>query len=367
LPDAGGDNLKGFAARIEREFEAANRGTDLELRRFDPNDDFYDLDTVSKWLGAAGPAEYDVVEIDTILLGELNLKVPIPTWSLPLRSWHEAARIAVRQGNEVLGVPHWLCSYFVMGSDPELGSVRSVSALARVLKSSAPPNTRLLAGDFQGSFTLPTYYLDAWADINISGDVESALRAAPENRVIRDLKQFSDLCVKDRDNPCLTDAKYNDDGLAAATEVATGGAQSLVAYSERLHHLQRASQTNKEWTLVSAPVGNGRHPAVFVDALVRSPQCTGSCAAAAASFAEYLTRTSTLEWMMLSDDVDTSSIPRYLIPAHRDAYTTRVLADAHYKQINAQLTLARPYPRFGFYHIRGDLRDRVREQLVQRK
>lgn len=234
------------------------------------------------------------------------------------------------------------------------------------LKSSAPANTRLLAGDLQGSFTLPSYYLDAWADTHPLREVEDALRPAPETNVIGQLKQFSGLCSKDGENACLTDAKYNDDGLAAAADVAAGNAHSMVAYSERLHHLRRAAAKEAEWTLVSAPVGAGRGPAVFVDALVRSPQCSGQCATAAAAFADYLTKPSTFEWIMLSDDATKNGIPRYLIPAHRNAYTARVLEDPYYRQINTQLVSARPYPRFGLYYIRGDLRDRLREQLIRK-
>jgi thiamine pyridinylase len=366
LPDAADDKFQALATRVEREFEAANPGIDLQLRPLDVNDEqFYDIDELAKWLGTSGPPEYDLVEVDTILLGELNLRVSLPAWSaLPARAWHEAASLAVRVNGKNLGVPHWLCSYFVMGTDARLSTVRNISQLASTLKSSASPGSRLLAGDLQGSFTLPSYYLDAWADTYPGRDTENALKPATDSVVVGRLREFSALCSKDGQNPCLTDAKYNDDGLTAAKDVAKGTAHSLVAYSERLHHLRRAAGMVKTWTLASAPVGGGRHPAVFVDALVRSPKCIGGCERAASAFSHYITQPATVEWMVLSDDVNENRVPRYLIPAHSEAYTARVLSDPYYRQIRSQLIHARPFPRFGFYYIRADLRDRLRDQLL---
>lgn len=111
--------------------------------------------------------------------------------------------------------------------------------------------------------------------------------------------------------------------------------------------------------------GNWTASGGFVDALVRSRQCIRECATAAAAFADYLTGPSTLEWMLLSDDAANNRVPRYLIPAHRDPYTARVREDPYYHQINAQLVSSRPYPSFGLYYIRGDLRNRLREELLK--
>ena len=42
------------------------------LRPLDKNDDFYDTDTLNKWLAPTpGNDSYDIVEVDTLLLGEM--------------------------------------------------------------------------------------------------------------------------------------------------------------------------------------------------------------------------------------------------------------------------------------------------------
>lgn len=84
LPDTLGDKFLSLLARVEREFEAQNQSIDLVLRPLDPNDDFYDSATLSKWL-TADPAGggYAMVEVDTVVLGELidaNLLTP---WVTP--------------------------------------------------------------------------------------------------------------------------------------------------------------------------------------------------------------------------------------------------------------------------------------------
>src|SRR5262245_38480576 len=91
IPDALGDKYAALQTRIKREFEERCQAT-LVLRPLDPADEgFYDLDTLTAWLNRDHP-QYDLVEVDTSLLGELAATKLIAPWGKGIREtdWHPA-------------------------------------------------------------------------------------------------------------------------------------------------------------------------------------------------------------------------------------------------------------------------------------
>ncbi|CAF4734669.1 unnamed protein product, partial [Rotaria magnacalcarata] len=77
----------------------------LQLRPLSTNDDFYDLNLLSKWLMADGSG-YDIVEIDTVLLGDLvNIGLVAPQFinSRSQADWHAAANMAVHINHAIYG------------------------------------------------------------------------------------------------------------------------------------------------------------------------------------------------------------------------------------------------------------------------
>ncbi|HEX2688672.1 MAG TPA: hypothetical protein VHN14_18750 [Kofleriaceae bacterium] len=76
---------------------------------------------------------------------------------------------------------------------------------------------------------------------------------------------------------------------AAATSIEPAILRELGYYSERLHPILSAAGKIDRARLhvASASLGQGNHPMLFTDALVRSPRCEGACADAARRFAAY--------------------------------------------------------------------------------
>jgi thiamine pyridinylase len=97
LPDSVGDQFKSLLEFIKTQFDTVHPDVSLELRPMNSNDDFYDLSTLSQWLASNGSG-YDVVEIDTILLGDLvNAGLVAPQFVIPDNhsDWIPAAANAV--------------------------------------------------------------------------------------------------------------------------------------------------------------------------------------------------------------------------------------------------------------------------------
>ncbi|KAL5516633.1 hypothetical protein EMCRGX_G002018 [Ephydatia muelleri] len=167
----------------------------------DPNlTDPYKLDNLRTYLGS-GASAYDLAEVDTILLGELvrsNLIQPDPNPDVPVNdtSFLRSAVDAVRYNGHQYGIPTLVCANF----------------LAEITSLKGRQDAVNLIGSFRGSWSLSGHYLNAY--INKYGAYaidEGVLSNPPEQRgILRNIKQFSDSCVrKNGNNPCI-DNTYKD-------------------------------------------------------------------------------------------------------------------------------------------------------------
>src|SRR6266478_1757474 len=114
LPDSGRDQFASFTRFVEGAFRTKYPTINLVLRPMDPNDDFYDWDTLKAWL--TSPAEkpgYDLIEVDTVLLGDLVTAGLVAPWErVPgTADWHPVSARAVRINDAVYGIPHLLCGH----------------------------------------------------------------------------------------------------------------------------------------------------------------------------------------------------------------------------------------------------------------
>lgn len=366
LPDAANDKFKELARRIEEEFELENPSIDLVLRPLNPiDDDFYDFDTLSGWLTTPIPSGgYHIVEVDAVLLGDLASKGVIAPWTMVPQEedWHPASSAAVRINDKVYGVPHWLCSYFIFSRDASVAEAKTIKDLLAAYKSmdSGKP---LLAGNLLGSWDLPAEYLDAWADTYGRQKLDQAISPVLDQAVVDGLKHFAQACMTGEKNPCL-DGTYKDAPESAAKQFAATGAHSLFGYSERLHFVMKGGARPEDMKIASAPLGQGSHPLVFVDALVLRRDCDAICQKGARAFAMYMNSPKTHEWIGMSRDAGAGAVPRYLLPATRSAFRTDGLrSDPHYQQFEAEIRHAAAYPNTGLLQQRKVMRDRILADL----
>ena len=98
IPDSGGDKYSSLLRSIKAGFEKQYPTIELVLRPLDQSDDFYDFDTLSRWLTSKDQEAYDLVEVDTVILGDLVTAGLISAWPDPPGSsdWHPVANRSVR-------------------------------------------------------------------------------------------------------------------------------------------------------------------------------------------------------------------------------------------------------------------------------
>jgi thiamine pyridinylase len=373
IPDAAGDQFKALSLRIEAEFEAAHPEVDLVVNPPCFEDDVYDPQAISKGLSReASECGYDMAEIDTFLLRDVVAAGAIRPWDeLPSGiTWHPAAVEASTVEGELFGVPHWACGYFVFSRDEAIRKAGSVSALLQALKD-APSPAPNMAVNLLGSWDTPALYLDAWADTNGVAGVASVLASETyDAAVLEALRQVALECQENAENPC-TDGTYDrlENFDLPAQRFAAGEVDATLGFSERLHTILKSSSDPGKASAISisiAPLGEGNHPLLFTDSFVVSKRCVEGCAEAAVAFVEYMSASSTYEWILMSEDAaEDGRVPRYLMPPSLDAYAApKLAADPYYAAIKADTQTGVNFPNGGLFAKKDAMRDDIVEAIT---
>ncbi|WP_428267505.1 hypothetical protein [Haliangium sp.] len=356
-----------LASWIEQDFETQHPEIDLVVRTMERSYDWlpgyvsdlaYEIDQTVAALTQEGDDSQDLIEVDTMILGALIERNAVAPFALSEPSFLPSAQEAVSQDGETWGVPHWTCGYFVISED---AGVREANDLTALLDRLADAGTERadIVGDIDGSWDAVMVYLDAFIDSYGDGDVQAALAAETLDPMVDSaLRALGTSCAQDGEAMCGSDG---------VEKFATGGADALIGYSERLHPiLATEGRTVANLHIASAPLGSGSHPMLFTDALVLSPRCSSErCQEAARAFASYYVSDRVFEVVLMGLDTDTS-VARYLLPSTTTAFDTdAVAADPYYRQLEEEIQGARAYPTSGVPEARerGAIQAQVKTAL----
>ncbi len=360
IPDAAGDHYASLLQRIEVDFERANPGIDLILRPLNRSEDFYDIAFVKSLLtGTNREPVHDVIEVDTVILGDLVSQGLLSPWPSQARDadWFPVAERAVLLNETVYGVPHLLCGFFIFGRAESVTKAQSVEELIAALDSLGGPGPHL-AGDFLGSWEMTAAYLDAWVDTYPDDAPAAALAHPADAAVVEGLRNLLQRCSRGNSNPCLTGEYHDNDSAPEA--FARGRADTLFGYSEGLHAVLSAKDPPSNISVESAPLGHGNHPLLFTDALTIRDRVSPDVAAAALQFAKYLNSPATQEMLLFGLESPKPSVPTYLLPATRSAFKApRLHDDPFYRVFRKAILRGSPFPNVGVAATRKRLRDEV--------
>ena len=353
---------------IEADFESKNAHVDLVVRSLEKSHDWkpeyvgdlaYEIDKSVAALTTEGTDSQHLVEVDTMILGALVERGAVATFGIANPDFLPAAAEAVTWEGESYGVPHWTCGYFVIAEDSAIRSAENLHDLLSILKSAAT-NRVDLVGALDGSWDSVMVYLDAFRDTYPGRDMEEALSQAElDPAVAASFRSIGAACSKDGKNHCGSDG---------VDFFATGNADALIGYSERLNPiLAHAENKVTELHIASATLGSGDEPTLFTDALVMSPNCsTTQCREAAQKFASYYVSDEVFEVVLMTLDAGSSAPPRYLLPSTTTAFDFgKVAADRLYKELKTEIEGAKPYPNYGVPEAgeRGEIREKLKGAL----
>ncbi|MET0404411.1 MAG: hypothetical protein ABW123_18510 [Cystobacter sp.] len=369
IPDAAGDGFQALSARIESEFEAEHPEVDLVVNPPCFKDDLYEPSELARSLRGEGECPYELVEVDSSLLGELVDTGAVKPWpALPAGPrWHPAGISAATVRGQFYGVPHWQCAHYIVSRDEAVSRARTVDELVQALAARNTP-AQDLAANLLGSWNLPSLYLDAWTDSHGPENLRSALTTeAYDTDVLAGMKRLAGACATAGVNPCI-DGTYDENLDLPEVLFAQGRADATLGFSERLHTLLKnlpPDANRSELRISPAPLGQGNHPLLFTDVFVLASRCTGACEQAARDFTAYISRASTYGWIVLGEDAPAEGrIPRYLMPSNLEVYELPgVKADSFYPGIGAATATGAPFPNSGLLDIRKTMRDAILDAL----
>ena len=357
-------NATSFFQWIETDFEAKHPDIDLVVRplakSFGLADLAYEPDqTAAALTDERNPDFQHLVELDTLILGALAQRGAIAPFAVQNARFLPAAAEAVTWNNQTVGVPHWTCGYFVISEDPTIRTATNIFDLVSILSAQATPRVDL-AGDLANPWDAITGYLDAFRDTYPRGDLQQAVTQPGMDPDVKDyLSMLQSACSKDGVSYC---------GADAVDLFATGNADALIGYSERLNPiLAHAKKTVGTLHVASATLGDGDAPALFTDALVLSPRCSSlQCQSAAQRFATYYVSDAVFEVALMALDAGLGSVPRYLLPSTTSAFEYGLVGtDRLYGQLKEEIKKGRPFPNNGVLEAQesGILQQEMKEAL----
>lgn len=375
LPDLAGDELKALRQFIKAEFEKECPGAAVEV---ESSADPYNLEEmIAKHLGT-GDEAYDIMEVDTLLLGDLvksgKLQLLDGSVSVTEKDYPASAVQAVKYSPDKLyGVPTLQCANFLMEiadvghtpSTPLLQDWTSFEQLKKAVDKAKNSHKLVMAGDFRATLALPLIYVDAYVDAHGAGSVYQGLHSQLDAHVVNDMKLFSDFGVLPSGKNPVTDGTYDGDKPECHQRLIEDITDSehilMYAFSENVKEVLQCSAKKKRskcvLNIVSPPLGKSNHLLTYTDAVVVNKSRFGDSQRAdlIKKFIRFYTSLAFRTKIAFGEDLPVNVPgPRYVIPARKDFFTQqKVVDDACYKNIHLALQHSVAAPNHDVYS-KGD-------------
>lgn len=343
LPTLPTDNFENLVKYVVQTYQAQSPQVLLNAV-LNQQVDIYSFTALPTLLGAQG---YDVMELDMLYLGFLassNLINPAQiTGSAPLPVGLTGASY---QG-QLWGIPSWLCMDFIYSGSSSLSQQATLTGLLQFL-ASMPGNKPALVGDFNGSWRLPSIYINAYVQAHGGyGSISQSMQMPPDTSVITNLVNLTNNCAYAGSNNCTNNTYHN--GANGTTEqvFATGQASNDMGFSEQSFYVNLYGPVSPLY-IIPTPWGQTPQPLLFEDAFVTNKTtCAPStaCATDAQNFTTLMTGVAMKNYIVQSQDLPANSPWRTLLVATADFWSQQsIINNAFYSQYRQVFATAQPFP-----------------------
>jgi thiamine pyridinylase len=363
LPDLDNDNHRNLLGYIKDEFEKLYPSVHIIFRPMNVNDEFYDVPQVIDWLD--GPAGvYDIVEIDTVILGDLvDAGVVAPQYissRYPPADWHPAALGGVTVNGEIYAYPHLLCAILLFTRDNGIASAVTIDDFIRAANAAKPKYAYNIVGNLNSSWDVTALYLDSYRETHppytqLYGSFD--YWDAPD---LPNLRRIAQLCaLYPNINHCL-DGTFSDKYDEPARIFATKQAHGMYGYSERLHQIFKegmaAGISDLTVKIIPMPLGDiPNEPLFYTDAFVFRRGMSFDKLAAAQNFVEFMATPKMQAAVAAAEETAKNKVPlRYLLPMSSKAYDVPFLSTDPYYQLYFRKLTGRNLPNRGMNKLRNN-------------
>lgn len=387
IPDLARDKLEGLRQYIVSEFRKEHG----ETIQVDSSINPYNLKQMTSTHLGTGKEAYDVMEVDTILLGELvkskklqplndYFKVTKDEYALSaVHSVHVNQDCDHVPSNVLYGVPTLQCANFLMelcDTDhppkvPLLKDWTSFEQLKRALDTAEDSRHKIfLAGDFRGSWGLPMFYLDAYVDNHGLNSVYEGIDAPiDDKKLIEDLKHFTLYGVRPGGKNPDTDGTFHAHPDQMIEEVTDSEHILMYSYSENLgevlQHSTEKEKSKEALSIVSPALGESNFLLTYTDAVIVNKSAFAEKADLIKKFITFYTSLRFRTNFAFGQDMPPSvKYPRYVLPARKDFFTlTKVADDPYYPKFHEALKHSVAAPNHGIYYKRELLQAELQKAL----
>ena len=363
IPDLGNDNLQGLKDFIKKEFESEHPDITLTVSSmWKP----YNLEKV---VGCFKNESFDILEMDTLLLGEMVDEGVVQELDL---SEHQLQGVfldscmdAVTYKETCYGVPTLSCANFLLElklvtGDGDGTGVRSslktgFNNLPEVVEHHRHvfKGTREHVSDSRGKWTLPMMYLDAYTAVNGSKSflegAHAPINVADDSIVLKHMK-----CTWSKDS--------------SEEDVSESDHFMKYGYSELLAQFMadKMSKGKKiHASCIMAPPGDNL--LTFTDAIVFNKKCfSDGKQEAIIKFMKFYTSLSFRNKFAAGADLKEPHPPRYVMISRKDFYTEGFGAsDENYKELHPKLLSSVAAPNHGLCKKIPEMNRELEEKLAK--
>ncbi|HIE0706523.1 hypothetical protein I0Y69_03950 [Serratia ureilytica] len=343
LPTLPTDNFENLVAYVVQTYQAQHPQVLLNAV-LNQQVNIYSFVDLPQLLGQDG---FDVMELDVLYLGFLaEQRLINPAQIAGETPWAVALAGATYQG-QLWGIPSWLCMNFIYAFDSGIKQQNGLAQMLNYLSSQSKAVTELV-GSFNGSWAIPSDYINAYVQTYGYGALQQAMQMPPNNAVIQQLVSLSDTCAFNGVNKCTNNTYHN--GANGNTEqvFASGQASTDMGFSEQSFFVNLYSSTQKPLYVVPTPWGEHPQPLLFEDAFVsNAATCppASQCAANAQAFTTLMTGTAMKNYIVQSKDLPAGSPWRTLLVATQAFWQQpSITGNSYYQQLAPIFSTAQAFP-----------------------
>ncbi|HEX8064593.1 MAG TPA: hypothetical protein VF535_15430 [Allosphingosinicella sp.] len=319
LPTLPGDQFETLVTHVVETYQQQNPQV-LLAAQMNPETDIYSFTELPQLLGQNG---LDVIELDTLYMAFLANGHYINTAQIAGEQPLAVATAASTVANQLWGIPSWLCMDFVYSGN---AGVQQATTLANLLAflGTMPQTAPEMVGDYNGSWRLPSIYINAYVQLHGYGAIGQAMNPniPPDPATITNLVNLTDTCAYASANNCTNGTYHNSPNGTPEQTFATGHAGADMGFSEQSFFVNLYGPVTPLYA-VPAAWGQTPQPLLFSDSFVTSAAtCTNgsACGADAAAFTTLMTALPMKNYIVKSQDLPQGTPWRTLLVAQTSFY-----------------------------------------------
>jgi hypothetical protein len=343
IPSHPNGNFGALLDHVVNVFQAAHPEVLLNLVVLDDDSKIYHFDLLAKQFSAAG---YDVVELDTLFIGYLASSGLITPVKITGEASLPVALAASTYNGTLYGVPSWLCMDFIFSYSPALKSVHTLNDLVSFV-GAAPKGKPALLADYDGSWRMPSIYINAYVQTYGYENLSKAMVMPPDPAVMANLEKLLATCEFNSTNSCVDAINHHSPDGTIERVLANGNATSDMGFSEQSFYILLNQSVSGTVAVIPATWGEKPQALLFSDTFVTNKSSCSSdiCQADSAAFTSLMTGVDMKKYVAFSHDLSPDGPPRHLLVANAAFWSDAdVKADLIYQQIAPVIQNARPFP-----------------------